>query len=164
MKLKKNNKNSFFINNVSQEKKFILFLFNIILKFLQSDKKLFFVGFPDVINKILIKLYINNFINNLPKELWMNGLLTNYVNIYYNFLNTKKLKFLSNKSVSNLKNFNYFIPDIIIIYDYNNYNNLIKECHSLKIPFIFIDSNVKLKKNIFFLKIFFKYINKIINN
>lgn len=122
-------RNKFSLFNLKHTKNFIKKILLVIYKFHYNNKKILFIGFPNVLNNkfnLLFNKTNHYFIN---QESWIYNFLVNYNKI----LSLKKIS--SNKEVKTLININE-IPDLIVFYDQIKETKSIKEIISLKIPFI----------------------------
>lgn len=115
---------------------------NFFFEFKKINSKIYFIGFPEN-NPTNYPLLFNKFqITSLKSEIWVNGLLSN--SIYMNkYLNHSRVKFkLKKNKILFLKEFGSILskdnkPDLIIFYENKiDLKNILKECHSLKIPVI----------------------------
>ena len=145
---------------------------NIIYNFHKNKKKILFIGVPKLIEK-----KINLETNHIA--------VPEFYNILGLFINKPILKNLrlKNKSIQKSKLFSFsklnYKPDLILIFNYDNEDLIIKESYKSKIPVIKFNYNFNLKKknlfnlyevpgNLNFSKksiddLFFKIINSIFN-
>ena len=145
---------------------------NIIYNFHKNKKKILFIGVPKLIEK-----KINLETNHIA--------VPEFYNILGLFINKPILKNLrlKNKSIQKSKLFSFsklnYKPDLILIFNYDNEDLIIKESYKSKIPVIKFNYNFNLKKknlfnlyevpgNLNFSKksiddLFFKIINSILN-
>jgi len=122
----------------------------IIFEFHKLNKKIVFVGFPDI-NSYKFSLLFNKFNHKfLKKKVWVNGLLSNTNSLIY-YLNSKRLSNISKKNNLQLfQNLNNLIelkklPDLIVVFSTEENLQLINESNRLKIPIIAFNNNSNSK-------------------
>ena len=115
---------------------------NIIYNFHKNKKKILFIGVPKLIEK-----KINLETNHIA--------VPEFYNILGLFINKPILKNLrlKNKSIQKSKLFSFsklnYKPDLILIFNYDNEDLIIKESYKSKIPVIKFNYNFNLKKKKF---------------
>ena len=122
-------RNKFSLFNLKYTKNFIKIILLLIYKFHYYNKKILFIGFPNILNNNFNLLFNKTNHYFIQQESW----------IYNFFVNYKKIKFLkknlSNKELKTIINISA-IPDLIVLYDQTKETKIVKEIFSTKIPFI----------------------------
>lgn len=135
-------RNKLSIFNIKQIKNFIKKSLSIIYKYHYFNKKILFVGFPNLKNKKYTLLFSQTNHFYLPQNCWLNNFIMNYQQIIRILKKNKQLK-----NTLNIKLLNNFlsikqIPDLIVLYNQTKEAILLKEILNVKIPFIsFLNSS-----------------------
>lgn len=142
-----NKTNKVILKTLNQTQLRLKTILKIIFECIKSNRKIYFIGFPDLNHINFSDLLHNSNCSNLKSKTWVNGLLSNSLHIH-KYINSKKYMFKSkNKNNFFLKSFNQIlnkdrIPDLIIYFNYKDNINSIEESRKLKIPSISITDNL----------------------
>lgn len=135
-------RNKFSIFNLKQTKNFIKKSLIIIYKYHYLNKKILFVGFPNLKNKKYNLLFNQTNHYYIPQNCWLNNFLINYkqtIRLLKKELFLKKT--LNNKVLNKIFNVKQ-IPDLIVLYNQTKEIKLLQEILKVKIPFIsFVNSS-----------------------
>lgn len=128
-------RNNFSLFNLKHTKNFIKKILLLIYKFHYHNKKILFIGFPNILNNNFNLLFSKTNHYFINQESWIYNFFVNYKKI----ISLKKT--LSNNELKTLININT-IPDLIVLYNQTKETKIIKEILSTRIQFIsFINSS-----------------------
>jgi ribosomal protein S2 len=135
-------RNKFSIFNIKQIKNFIKTSLLVIYKYHYFNKKILFIGFPNLKNNKYNLLFTQTNHYYLPQNYWLNNLLINYTQI----IRLLKKEFFKKNSF-NIKALNKILnvkqkPDLIVLYNQTKEIKYLQEFIKIKIPFIsFLNSS-----------------------